>query len=620
MDRTVRIPPEILSIIFQFCLPGPQAEFSPSLAPLLLTRICGHWRRVAHSTPQLWMELNVPSFQCEPFHVRGNALKFIDVIESTLPLSSPSSLSFSMDLGDFQFRNDDEENMDAALKCFRLFCQHSHRWQTASLSTVSLRTLASQLQAGDLPLLEQLMLVGVWESDDSAIVRHLLLSAPNLRRLECYDVYDEEFDLTLLPLPTLTHFAASSRQRRIDIIRLASVISRCPQLTSLDLRLANLDSIEESRALRYPNQDDARTPIPRIPIPTLRQLTLRTNTFFSLSKLLSKMTFPGLQSLILAIEPSETLHIENSDNEIAAVITGCTSTLEHFACNFNCFSIPKIRTALQSVHCLRSLTVRNLECNDARTADGLNDLVLDFAPDGTLRSGFHPYLQHISLHGDPRWLDEVAPGKCYMEGALAMVDIAESRRMLPHDARDERGQAILPLMTFRTGEDDLERLEEALDQQYARLEGLWNGGLGGRPVQIKDMEGYGRPGQDWVGVRELQLKEALRQHTEIVLQHARDEGEGTVGTDEDETESEYEVEMEMEMTEQREEEVYEAAGEEEEEEGGDTAYSEDTEDSEGTGEDTVYEDSEYGVRLGREGVEYQFRPGKAEDEDAAEDD
>lgn len=262
--------------------------------------------------------------------------------------------------------------------------------------------------------------------------------------------------------------------------------------------------------------------------------------------------------------------------------------------------------------------MRNLEYNDSRTTDGLNDLVLNFSPDGNLRSGIHPHLEHISLHGDQMWLDKIAPGKCYMEGAQAIVDLVESRRLLPPDAMDEHGHAIVPLKTFRTGEDDLERLEEALDQQYARLERLWHEGLGGRPIRTIDLAGYGRHGQDWAGGRELELKEALRQHMEIARQQAvgvpLGEGEVAVMTDDDETESEYE---EVEMEEQREEEVGHIGGEEEE--GGDTAYDEDTEDGEETGEETVYEDSEHGIRLGRE-VDYEFRLGKAEDDDASDDD
>ncbi|KAG2365525.1 hypothetical protein BDR07DRAFT_1353739 [Suillus spraguei] len=53
-----RLPPEILSHIFMYCLPEEQ-YLSPasSLAPMLLTRICRRWTDVAMCTPGLWCKL-----------------------------------------------------------------------------------------------------------------------------------------------------------------------------------------------------------------------------------------------------------------------------------------------------------------------------------------------------------------------------------------------------------------------------------------------------------------------------------------------------------------------------------------------------------------------------------
>ncbi|KIK34980.1 hypothetical protein CY34DRAFT_784200 [Suillus luteus UH-Slu-Lm8-n1] len=67
-----RLPPEILSQIFRYCL--PEDDFSPALnkAPLLLTRICQPWRDVAMNTPSLWcklqVEINLEEEQAAFFH------------------------------------------------------------------------------------------------------------------------------------------------------------------------------------------------------------------------------------------------------------------------------------------------------------------------------------------------------------------------------------------------------------------------------------------------------------------------------------------------------------------------------------------------------------------------
>ncbi|KAJ7766475.1 hypothetical protein DFH07DRAFT_342671 [Mycena maculata] len=52
------LPPEIMSIVFEFCLPFPVMPV-PSKAPLLLGQVCGRWREIALSTPQLWNTIHL---------------------------------------------------------------------------------------------------------------------------------------------------------------------------------------------------------------------------------------------------------------------------------------------------------------------------------------------------------------------------------------------------------------------------------------------------------------------------------------------------------------------------------------------------------------------------------
>ena len=60
-----RLPPELLSEIFEYCLEagGPRMLLSYSArsreAPLLLGRVCRSWRAIAHATPRLWRDIFV---------------------------------------------------------------------------------------------------------------------------------------------------------------------------------------------------------------------------------------------------------------------------------------------------------------------------------------------------------------------------------------------------------------------------------------------------------------------------------------------------------------------------------------------------------------------------------
>ncbi|KAF9563814.1 hypothetical protein CPC08DRAFT_632287, partial [Agrocybe pediades] len=54
------IPDDILHEIFYHCLPTDRnCKMNVREAPLLLTRICSQWRRVALSSPRIWSSLHV---------------------------------------------------------------------------------------------------------------------------------------------------------------------------------------------------------------------------------------------------------------------------------------------------------------------------------------------------------------------------------------------------------------------------------------------------------------------------------------------------------------------------------------------------------------------------------
>ncbi|KAI9459759.1 hypothetical protein HD554DRAFT_1609076 [Boletus coccyginus] len=55
-----RIPPEVLGEVFYHCLPKtPYITPTGADSPMVLTRVCRHWRAVALSTPRLWSSLSL---------------------------------------------------------------------------------------------------------------------------------------------------------------------------------------------------------------------------------------------------------------------------------------------------------------------------------------------------------------------------------------------------------------------------------------------------------------------------------------------------------------------------------------------------------------------------------
>ncbi|KAJ7845398.1 hypothetical protein B0H14DRAFT_2511012 [Mycena olivaceomarginata] len=88
-----RMPQDVLSEIFSSCLPSEHnALIDPAEAPLLLGRICRHWRDIAYSTLMLWSSMHIPCLDylhAPPTMISGLERKVEAWVErsSTCPLS-----------------------------------------------------------------------------------------------------------------------------------------------------------------------------------------------------------------------------------------------------------------------------------------------------------------------------------------------------------------------------------------------------------------------------------------------------------------------------------------------------------------------------------------------------
>ncbi|KAK7048024.1 hypothetical protein R3P38DRAFT_2866991 [Favolaschia claudopus] len=89
-----RLPEDILMTIFSFCLPSTHnALIDPAEAPLLLGRICRHWRSVAYSNPIIWSSIHIPCtsrISCAALQKLGK------VVEAWLERSASCSLDVSV--------------------------------------------------------------------------------------------------------------------------------------------------------------------------------------------------------------------------------------------------------------------------------------------------------------------------------------------------------------------------------------------------------------------------------------------------------------------------------------------------------------------------------------------
>ncbi|KAJ7643750.1 hypothetical protein FB45DRAFT_861347 [Roridomyces roridus] len=99
-----RIPEDIVREIFISCLPEDHDAFMDvTEAPMLLGRICGLWRRVAHSTPRLWTSVYIPPLpeNFDAFYPEAIERILATLLKAWLERSMDCPLSLSLALPSF---------------------------------------------------------------------------------------------------------------------------------------------------------------------------------------------------------------------------------------------------------------------------------------------------------------------------------------------------------------------------------------------------------------------------------------------------------------------------------------------------------------------------------------
>ncbi|KIJ13886.1 hypothetical protein PAXINDRAFT_135501 [Paxillus involutus ATCC 200175] len=119
------MPPELLSIIFENCLPAKVLSSATlSESPLLFGRVCTHWRSVSQSTPKLWTSLSFNFLESDIDRVR-DGIKVTFALDTWLRRSS--NLLLSVSFTDNRIYQPDTEDLIA---WFLLqIREHSKRWK-----------------------------------------------------------------------------------------------------------------------------------------------------------------------------------------------------------------------------------------------------------------------------------------------------------------------------------------------------------------------------------------------------------------------------------------------------------------------------------------------------------
>ncbi|KAF7350902.1 hypothetical protein MSAN_01652300 [Mycena sanguinolenta] len=275
------IPQDVLLEIFFSCLPSEHnALIDPTKAPLLLGRICRHWRSVAYSVPMLWIIAS---------RHRTFFLELERIVEAWLERSAPCPLSVSL----YDFTNRAGDSNPNLGKPF--LEKHPLVPQLLAVSR-RLRCLALD---GDAKLLHPLLKLG---EQDVPLLKRIRMNAPwdQLPSTNIFEIPTIE-ELTLMitvpddPLSLPLRWSQLTNLRLececddptegLDFDGALDLLRKCPNLEQCEIRVTKYS-------------DDSGLTRNSSPIILLRLHTLAfTGYIFHLHKWVLDLVAPNLRSM-----------------------------------------------------------------------------------------------------------------------------------------------------------------------------------------------------------------------------------------------------------------------------------------------------------------------------------
>ncbi|KAF7346504.1 F-box domain-containing protein [Mycena sanguinolenta] len=232
------IPHDILLEIFSACLPSKHnALIDPTQAPLLLGRICRHWRSVAYSAPMLWSSIHIPPLA--DLSMPPNTLSGLQrLVETWFERSGACPLSVSF----FEFMNYPESNSDLEKHLLApQILAASQRLHCLSLAgDAQLLRPILQLGPGHLPALKTFRMK---TSQNQALGSTNILELPTLENV-ALSISTDPLPLPLpwsrlriLRLECYSRWTPNGSEGGLDFDGALDVLRRCPNLERCEMRI-----------------------------------------------------------------------------------------------------------------------------------------------------------------------------------------------------------------------------------------------------------------------------------------------------------------------------------------------------------------------------------------------
>ena len=369
------LPPDVMSTIFEFCLPDSTVyqtyRFGKLFTPLSLGAISSYWRDIAWSTPSLWSSLVVrdPNRHA-PHLVTGMAQEWLGR-SGRLPL-------FIQILSTF-----DNESVSALVDVIN---QYSNRWSDLDLDIPERYYQLFHATDNHAPILKSIRFHCPYKSDAiSTSNLNLQLTCPRLERA-CLTNFP--LDGTNIQWDNLTHLTL----HYMSIFDSFIILRKTPRLVFCEG--------SGSCSYRRFEEGDIEAPV----LTSLRSLQLGVD--IDAGKFLENLIAPHLEEFSLPRYYSPSIEV-------------ITSFLRRSACSLRSLSITfqeyseRYMNLLQSIPSLNTLSIRSLgigalaitspDDHDSRNIFQLVAKVLS-SQSTSLRQGFLPNLKILEYTGELYYL------------------------------------------------------------------------------------------------------------------------------------------------------------------------------------------------------------------------
>ena len=241
-----RLPPELLQVIFVWCLPiHRNAVMHVSEAPVLLGRVCSQWRRISLSTPEVWSSLHIVPPNINLLNLESSRSRFKrkrELIEMWLGRSGACPLNISF----VWVANESENEIQLCASLLEALVPMCGRWHMLDFQ-VPLKMFKPfvGLTVKDVPMLEGLSLLdnraplGIDVVDEWPESLVFAQSATNLKSF-ALTFFSGGLRLPSIPWHQLTtlFLEASTSFFFHDSREMLSTLAQCVHLQSCTLKFA----------------------------------------------------------------------------------------------------------------------------------------------------------------------------------------------------------------------------------------------------------------------------------------------------------------------------------------------------------------------------------------------